>query len=451
MKLDGISSAATVMGTTMNLDLLREQGFETADAAPDDLVVAIEAEGQDALDAALVELQTLLSPPATTESALEAAPASIEAALRTHPGSNVVVIAVPGECAAIEAWSAIRAGRHAFIFSDNVDIEDERLLKEAAANVGLLCMGPDCGTAILGGVGLGFANRVRRGSIGLVGASGTGIQQVSSLIHMAGGGIAEAIGTGSHDLSSTVGGTMTMMGIDRLAANPAVEKIGLISKPADPSVAENVLKHLAQTRKPAVACLLGGRIEAPSGVDLASTLTEMAERLLGSKLDLGTDNSLPATSSPSEPRKLVGLFGGGTLREEARQIAIQSGYTAGRFVDLGDDEFTRGRAHPMIDPRLRASMIESAGDEADVVLLDVLLGDMAHEDPAGAIFPAILKAQARAERAGRTLSVFAALIGTDLDLQGLADQRAKLEVAQVSVTSSNALAARWAARAATGQ
>ncbi|HZT97885.1 MAG TPA: hypothetical protein VFB34_13710, partial [Chloroflexota bacterium] len=235
--LPGIHAASAVMATPMNVELLRAQGFEgqALDAGAETLVVAIAGAGDHDVERAFDRLDELLSSSVAIPGDTTAGPPrSLEAALRLHPQANLVVVAVPGQHAALEAWTALRAGRNVFLFSDNVSLSDEVKLKQAAASLGLVVMGPDCGTAMLGGIGLGFANRVRAGSIGLVGASGTGIQQVSSLIHQAGGGIAAAIGTGSRDLSTEVGGLMTLAGLEMLVADPAVERIGLISKPGDP-------------------------------------------------------------------------------------------------------------------------------------------------------------------------------------------------------------------------
>src|SRR5580704_9603583 len=96
------------------------------------------------------------------------------------------------------------------IFSDNVPIAEEASLKHEARERGLMVMGPDCGTAIIGGVPLAFANAVPRGDIGIIGASGTGIQEVSTLIARAGRGVRHAIGTGGRDMHAEVGGLTTL-------------------------------------------------------------------------------------------------------------------------------------------------------------------------------------------------------------------------------------------------
>jgi len=471
-KLPGILAAAVVMGTPMNLGLLLEEGYPKVEATADDLVVAIAGGDQSLVTSAEAKLESLLEPTRVATDRAERAARSVEWALVRNPGANVVIVGVPGGHAALEAWAAIRAGRNVFLFSDNVPIEDEVRLKRAAARLGLLVMGPDCGTAILGGVGLGFANRVRSGPIGLVGASGTGLQQVASLIHQGGSGIAAAIGTGSRDLSQEVGGIMTMLAIDRLASDENVRRIGLISKPADARVASAILDRLSSAGKPAVACLLGYETQR-KGVSLVPTLTQAAEALLGMQstvqpskfnaqgqarsitepavMRLGgamtPKGSRGGTDRPSRDGRLLGLFCGGTLCEEARRIAVDYGLSSARFVDLGGDEYTRGRAHPMIDPRLRASMLVESGGNADVLLFDVVLGDLAHSDPAGALTAAL--EELRRKNSDRPPpEMFASVIGTDLDPQGLDRQRSVLEASGVCVSASNEEAARWAVTAA---
>ncbi|HEV3312286.1 MAG TPA: hypothetical protein VG815_17375 [Chloroflexota bacterium] len=469
--IPGIHLAAAVMGTPMNMELLVDEGFAVTSARPDDLVVAVRAEDNVAAEGAIREMEALLAESPRSVESIAASPRSIESAIRLHSGTNLAVIAVPGPHAALEAWAAIRAGLNVFLFSDNVAIEDEVRLKVAAAERGLLVMGPDCGTAILDGVGIGFANRVRRGSVGIVGASGTGIQQVACLLHEAGGGVAQAIGTGSRDLGSEVGGIMTLAAIDRLVNDEDVECIALISKPADPVVAGRVLGRLAEGGKPAVACMLGTSVVHP-GVANARTLTAAADLLLGRS----AEQTVPSNASGSDPdrnavlstgiapdtgqhriasscqrhgtdRKLVALYCGGTLCQEAERIVTDAGNASHTFVDLGEDRYTKGRAHPMIDPRIRSAMMESAGDDADVLLFDVVLGDLAHRDPAGVVAATLHEAKARAQARGHDIQFFAALIGTDLDPQGFDGQMRTLVCAGVRVSISNETAALWAARA----
>jgi len=434
-KVPGVESAAVMMGTPMNLSLLREQGFdsrETAEVGPDDVVVALELASTETLPDARATLNDLLSPAETAKDNGQAKPASLRSP-RIRESPRLVMVAVPGRYAAIEAWDALDRGAHAFLFSDNVPIDDEIALKTAGIDRDLLVMGPDCGTAILNGVGLGFANRVRPGTTGLVGGSGTGLQQVSCLVDELGGGVSEAVGTGSRDLSEAIGGVMTLAAIDMLARDPEVERIGLVSKAPHEPTARRVLEHLARCGKPSVACLLGSDI-AQEGVAQAFTLEDAARLLQG----LAVQEPVP--EGGRYRGRLRGIYCGGSLCAESARIAARLGVPA-EWTDAGEDRYTVGRAHPMIDPRLRSSMVEQAGDAYDVLLCDVVLGYLAHPDPAGALVPAIREASHRAASRRTQLKAFVALIGTDQDPQELSDQRAQLEDAGAEVFSSNAQAA----------
>ena len=436
LDLAGVEDAALVMATELNRDLLRESGLlvgtaETAGA--NDLVISVRAESEAAARDALAYAATLLDGRRAPEAGTSAQrPRSLRSAHRADPDAGLAVISVPGTFAAGEARLALAEGLHVFLFSDNVGLEDEVDLKRAARERDLLVMGPDCGTSILNGVGLGFANVVRRGSIGVVGASGTGIQEIVSLIHGAGSGISHAIGTGSRDLHAAVGGVTTLHAIRLLAEDPGTETIVLVSKPSDASVARSVVRALADTGKPSVACLQSVDVEVPPGVARAGSLEDAARLAIG--------GAPREKSRPVVPQREVrGLFCGGTLREEAAAV-LGAGHT---LEDFGDDQYTRGRAHPMIDPTLRNHAIVQAGHDSrvGVVLLDFILGLGGHPDPAGAALPAIGEAMAAARADSRDLSVVAHVVGTDLDPQGLASQEAALRAAGVGVYPSNYAAA----------
>src|SRR5207244_7611318 len=196
----------------------------------------------------------------------------------------------------------------------------------------LIVMGPECGTSIVNGVGLGFANRVRRGSIGVVGASGTGIQEVTTLVHRLGGGISHAIGTGGRDLDAAVGGVTTLQGLGWLAEDDGTRVIVIVSKPSSRDVADRVLAAAARIGKPAVACLLGYDGQIPTGLEVVTTLEEAAiaaVRLTGAA-PRGLDR--PVITSSATSGSIVGLYTGGTLCEEARRLV---GGRVHRFVDFG--------------------------------------------------------------------------------------------------------------------
>lgn len=395
----GVARAMAIMATPRNRELLATMvSLPPLDAGPGDLLVVVEGDGA---EAALEKVEELLVRRAASSSRAQRRVAVMNA--------NLAMISVPGPFAAREARKALRNGLHVFLFSNGVALDDEIALKADARERGLLLMGPDCGTAIIDGVPIGFANRVRRGSIGIVGASGTGIQEVSTLIHRIGGGITHAIGTGSRDLSDAVGGAATLHGIELLARDEATETIVLISKPPSPQVAELVLAAAHATGKRVVTCFVGGtRTLEAAALDACGLHASVAPR--------------PATS---DQRPVVGLFSGGTLASEARAL------THGDIVDLGDEEFTRGRPHPMIDPTIRIERIRQVPPEA-TLLLDIVLGEGSHPDPAGALLDAIRS------RNGITI---ASVCGTELDPQQRDAQVAKLRDAGVTVARSNAAAA----------
>jgi FdrA protein len=475
--LPGVEQASAIMATPANLGLAREAGLLDAEirASPSDLLIALRAKTADAARAALEEAERALAagqPRAASQGPREIAPRSLQMALAAQPQANLALISTPGEYAAAEALKALRLGLHVMLFSDNVSLADEVMLKREAEQRGLMVMGPDCGTAIVAGVPLGFANSVRRGPIGVIGASGTGLQQVTALIDQGGLGISHAFGTGGRDLKAEVGGATMLRALDELAADADTRVIVLVSKPPGRAVAEKVLRRAAETGKPVIACFLGASsAELESrGVRAAATLDEAAAMALAAAR--GTPYvraehplpSVPANLKPSQ-RYVRGLYSGGTFCYEATLLLSQalqgvrsntpvgaaaeleelwrsSGHT---LVDLGDDEFTRGRPHPMIDQRLRNERLarEAADPEVAVILLDVVLGYGAHADPAAEIVPAIRAARAAA--AGRELAFVGFVCGTERDPQGLARQSAALREAGMILAQSNAHAARTAA------
>lgn len=451
-RLPGVTAAALLMATEVNRAALRDARLwvsEAAEARPEDLVVAVRATSDEAATHALGHAEQLLTTrgergPAETV----VPPRSITGAARGLASANLAVISTPGPFAANEASQALAAGLHVFIFSDDVPLEDEIALKRRGRDRALLVMGPECGTSLVAGVGLGFANRVRRGPVGLVGASGTGLQEVTALVHRLGGGVSHAIGTGGRDLQDGVDGLTTLQALDRLRRDPSTGAVVLVSKPASSRVADSVLGAAAALGKPVIACLLGWRGTTPRGVQAVETLEEAA---LAALLATGGPAATFGPSAPGAARggRVAGLYTGGTLCEEARTLV---GDAAARFVDFGAGEFTRGRPHPMIDPALRNAAIAAAGDDpaVGVLLLDFVLGDGAHPDPVGAAAAAIREVRARAARGGRDLAVVAHVVGTDGDPQGLAPQEAALRALDVAVYPSNrraALAARDLAQA----
>jgi succinyl-CoA synthetase alpha subunit len=480
-----VRQASAIMATAGNLALLRESGLAAGEiaAGPNDLLVVLEGEA-DALDPALdaAEAELTSAPPAVHDGGVRRLPPrSLEMGLKDLATANLALISTPGDYAAAEAMKALRLGMNVMLFSDNVALDDEVALKEYARAHGLLVMGPDCGTAIIGGVPLGFANVVRRGDIGAIAASGTGLQQVTCLIDRWGKGISQAIGTGGHDLHARVGGITVLQGLDALAADPATRVIVLISKPPHPDVAERVLDAAARSGKPIVVNFLGANPDAVrrANVHPVRTLEDaarLAVALAGGEADAPRAAAQPEDAADvphlAPGQKYVrGLYSGGTFCYEALLLltdafgAVASntplrpehmladvwrseGHTV---VDLGEDAFTRGRPHPMIDQTLRKQRIlqEAADPEVAVILFDVVLGYGAHPDPARELAAALEEARALAAAAGRQLALIGSVCGTEGDPQDLARQEGALRDARVLLAASNAEAVRLAAAIAT--
>jgi FdrA protein len=443
-QLPGVLAAQVAMATPLNVEVLQGMGFDVpTDAGVNDLVVAVRLDDPDVLDDVLAGVDRALadSTRRPTGSA-EVAPHRTTATALRDTDEAVVLVSVPGPSAVVEAMDAVEAGRDVMIFSDNVPVQHELALKRAAEPGGVLVMGPDCGTAVVDGVGLGFANVVSPGPVGIVAASGTGCQQLLALLDHAGVGVTSALGVGGRDLGAEIGGLATREALRRLDADDSVELIILVSKPPAPEVASAIEEYAAGLATPVELALLGAG---------QPDLTEAAERVLQR---LGRPVCTWPTADPSESfgrvsgTALRGLFVGGTLAGEARQIVTDSSETVGgglddlhgdghAVVDFGDDAYTSGRAHPMIDPTLRLDHLArvASDDRTGVILLDVVLGHGAEPDPAALLAPAITAA---------TVPVVVSLVGTTGDPQGLDRQRLALAGAGAEVHLSNARAARRA-------
>src|SRR3990170_2862603 len=394
-------------------------------------------------------------------------------AAQVLPAAGWVLVSVPGRYAAGVAREALRLDKHVFLYSDNVALEDEIELKSTAAEKGRLVMGPDCGTAIINGVGLGFANKVRRGPIGLVAASGTGLQQVTARIHQLGGGITHALGTGGRDLSEPVGAVTARQGLDLLDRDPATKVIVLVSKPPARKIADELVNAARSSSKPVVVDFIGYATtrRKVDNVHFATSFDETAE--LAVRLAASPPNTRPLEEfdtsrfAPGQ-RYLRGLFSGGTLAYEAllvlqdylprvysnapldKQFRLADSLTSQEhtILDLGEDEFTVGRLHPMLDNdlRLRRLAVEAADPRVAVILIDVVLGYGAHPDPASELAPAITEVCTQVEKDGRHLQVVAVVTGTDEDPQDMPGQVQQLEAAGVKIFISNDAAARYAGR-----
>ncbi len=468
--LPNVLEAGVVMGTAANKDLLAQSNLlvnSLANAVPDDLIIVVNAADEAAARFALAQVDELLTR-RRSQAATSYRPKSLDTALKMLPEARWVLISVPGRYAAGVARQALALKKNVFLYSDNVSLEDEVDLKQSAARQGLLVMGPDCGTAIVTGVGLGFANRVRRGSVGVVGASGTGLQLVTSRIHQLGGGITHALGTGGRDLSEAVGAITARQSLDLLARDPATAVIVLISKPPSASVAAELLTAARASGKPVVVNFIGySPTEHIEGIHFARTLDETAELAVhlsghpGGEKGSGDGDSSSTQSPIPTPQSpfLRGLFSGGTLAYEALlllQEYLPTVYSNAplkggprlanahrsqehTIVDLGEDEFTVGRLHPMLDNDLRIRrLLEEAEDpDAGLILFDVVLGDGAHPDPAVELAPAVIQARSIAQADGRDLIFVAVVVGTDLDPQDMARQIEQLTEVGVHVFTRN--------------
>jgi succinyl-CoA synthetase alpha subunit len=490
----GVQQTAVLMGTEKNKELLVDIGIQHPQieaAHADDLIVAVIAETPEIVEAVLARIDQTLN------AVIETSPPSdlhtFEDGMAQKPGANLAVISIPGEYAASEARNALQAGLNVFLFSDNVSIEDELALKQLAAQKGLLVMGPDCGTSLIGGIGIGFANAVRKGPIGVVGAAGTGLQEFTSQVHNAGSGISHAIGTGSHDLSDKIAGLTTFAALDALEADPQTQIIAVISKPPGGQTLTRLIERLRVCRKPVVCCLLGtdsqkllaldvGRAKKSSSkraepVEAADTIDEAVRlalaraggqtipppaRLNAPELELAAKEK--ARWLP-EQKYLRGLFAGGTFCYQSQQILCKAGipaYSNSPFdpqfklahpahsfqhslVDMGDDTFTVGKPHPMIDGTLRKQRIlaEANDPQVAILLLDFILGNNAAQNPVGELLDAIRAAKQLVHQRGGTLTVVASICGTDGDAQNLGLQTQMLLGAGVLVFQSNAAAAAF--------
>ncbi len=463
-KMPGVEQASAIMATPANLDLLREAGLMNGElaASPNDLLVAVRGKSAAPLQAALAAAVAALDKPPERVAGggpAQQLPRSLQMGLAQAPQANLALISVPGEYAAAEAMKALRLGLNVMLFSDNVSLDDEAALKKFARERKLLVMGPDCGTAIVDGIPLGFANAVRRGAIGVVGASGTGTQQVTSLVHRLGAGISHAIGTGGHDLHRDVGGITMLQGLERLARDPQTKAIVLISKPPAPEVAQAVLDAARRAGKPVVVNFVGSSLQLKDkNLFSVKTLEEAARAAVALAAgkrpprSVAFNKTIPRISFKKSQRFIRGLYSGGTFCYEAtallgnawsntpidaaRKLADPWKSKEHSLVDLGDDVFTRGRPHPMIDHRLRNErLLEEAADPAvAVILFDVVLGYGSHPDPAAEMLPALRKARKR------PVALVASVCGTDEDPQGLARQEAALREAGVLLADSNARA-----------
>jgi len=469
----GVQRAQAIMGTENNKATLLRGGFDASlmkGAGPSDILFIVDAVSDELANSALDRYFALLDENIAARDDKKTSVRTIKSAAASLAGANIAFISVPGEFAAYEAYKALRAGLNVHIFSDNVPIEDEIRLKELGRRLGLLVMGPDCGTAMIGGAPLGFTNAVAAGPIGIVGASGTGIQQVMVLVDRYGSGISHAIGLGGRDLSNKVGGMSAFMAIDMLEQDPSTSVIIVISKPPESLTGKKILERIRACGKPVVVAFLGGDPALLRGIGHAVENLEEAARMA---VELAAKKPVPRQvdeigSAALKPgaatrRSVRGLFTGGSLADEAQLILgtllgkVMSNCTKDpalavtgsekldghAIIDMGDDEFTVGRPHPMIDPSYRAERLvkEWSDPGVAVILCDLVLGYGSHPSPATPLAEAVRQARSLH---GDCVTVVASVCGTDRDPQVLSAQEAILRDAGILVLPTNAHAARVA-------
>jgi FdrA protein len=487
-KIKGVLDAAIVMATDLNKELLEKQGLLTEEgraATENDMVIAVKIESPEILDEVVSKVESLLTAPAAEEKYFY----TIDSAIESLKGANLALVSVPGQYAKEVVKPLLEKGLHVHLFSDHVPLEDEIELKKMAQERGLLVMGPGAGTSIINGVAIAFANVVNRGPIGVVAAAGTGLQEFTVLVSEAGTGITHGIGVGGGDVKSPVGGIMTIESIKAFEADPDTEIIAVVSKPPSPDVQDKIVNFIAEhTKKKYVLNFIGGKVfdvpvKAKGRVVQARTVHAAAleaVKLVSEELykeaarKLFLDPKEVARIAESEFSRLEkgqkfirGLFTGGTLTYESlvifkeligdvysnapldKRLALPDPWKSieHSVIDLGEEEFTAGRAHPMIDPTIRIQrIIDEAKDPGTaVIMLDFVIGYGSHPDPASAHLNAIKEAKRIAEENGRYLSVLAHVCGTDKDPQNARKQEEILKSAGVIVLPTNALMALAAA------
>ena len=462
-ELSGVTDAVAILATKENRDILAATNMlvdAILDAKETEIVVVVKANSEAEADAALAQADTLLNAKVGKSAGKEKAISSIKSAFSSLEHADICLISVAGKYAAAEAEKALDLGMHVMLFSDNVSIEDELQLKQKASSKGLLMMGPDCGTAIINGVPLAFSNAVPKGKIGIVSASGTGLQEVSVGIAHRGRGISQAFGTGGRDGKAEIGGIMLCACMEYLIKDKNTDVIVLIGKTPVEEVQQKLWKLIGSTAKPVVVNFLQDmQVPAMANLSYAGSLEETADLACKALKDnepvkakeFNYDFAKPAIGK--NRRYIRGLYSGGTLCYEALQlykrefgmypksnIAIDAKDKLGNvwqsegdcFIDMGSDDFTVGRPHPMIDYSLRLKKIaeEAADQEVAVILLDVVLGYGANADPAGELAPVLCALP-------KDVAVVCHVLGTMADPQQLEGQLNKLAACGARVFTSH--------------
>jgi succinyl-CoA synthetase alpha subunit len=482
-KLPGVDDAVVAMGTETNKRLLQDLrllGPEGKAAGDGDLILAVRVTaGSNGKDAVERIQKMVISPPLAPEGLRAVTFHSVGSALEHLRDANLAVVSVPGSQAFEPSMELLKRGINVHLFSDHVPRKQEAKLKEFANSKGLLVLGPGAGTSIINGIGLGFANAVRRGGVGIVASAGTGIQEASILLDKIGLGVSHALGVGGSDVSEEIGGLMMKDCLGLLESDKSTKAIMIIAKTPTNRVMEEVMEYVKRrTRKPIVVCFLG--LDAPSVSDKrirysktlhsavwnacvvlgAKSRREFEEKVSTSIEELSATARQLSSSLGPRQKYARGLYSGGTLAHETLLVfreligeAFSNTPLSGRYrledpgvskdnsvVDLGDEFFTSGRVHPMIDPTLRRLRIlqEAKDPSVAVIMLDIVLGYGSSPDPGGALVGAIEEARQGAGRRGGELVVMAHVCGTEADPQSLNEQSKRLSEAGVVLFASNA-------------
>ena len=461
--MDGVSKVSIMMGTPANKDIFKNTNmysveFDTAN--PNDICIAVESEDSSMVSVVELELDKFISELSLSSRGSNIAKVrSLDTATKKLDNTNLALVSIPGEYVFDEGNRLLDKGLNLFIFSDNVSMEEERKLKDKANEKGLIVMGPDCGTGIISNTPLAFANVVNKGNIGVVGASGTGIQEVTSLITRLGGGISHAIGIGGRDLALEIGGISAMKALELLEYDDSSELIVFISKPPAKEVKDKIVSKFKTMNKIVVALFLGdGQMEREDNVYFANTLEETAYLSLYLSKKFGSSKNnlekilgkLEVIKKNPNQRQIHGYYGGGTLAGESKNILKEGMLNSKhKIIDFGDDQYTKGRPHPMIDPTTRVEAVKNFKrlEDVAVVLLDNVIGYGSNTDMAGSLGPAIMEVNEYYKDSGREIVFLASVCGTEMDKQVYSQQVRILEESGVLVLDSNASAAKLAKEA----
>ena len=472
--IEGVKKAQVMMATPANKDIFKQSGLDSEElqaASANDMVVVADVDDEALLDVIMDKTEEFLNRQSASAGAKEKENAKTwDAALRELPDANLAVISIPGAYAALEADRVLDEGLSVFMFSDNVTIEDEKALKEKAHEKGLAVMGPDCGTGIIQSVPIAFTNKVSPGSIGIIGASGTGIQELTTIIDRLGEGVTNAIGIGGRDLNAAIGGITMMDMIDAMEDDESVKVLIIVSKPPAKEVRDKIAARLSDFSKPVVTLFVG---EKPTYHEENFYHTYTLDEAARLAVSLVRGEEVPEAAADvdeslffraEEGKTIKAYYSGGTLANEAAMLIKDAfgceippedveGYMlqldGNVVVDLGDDAYTQGKPHPMIDPAKRIECMQDAVDDptTGVILLDIMLGYGSHADMAGALLPSIQALQEKAAAQNRKVFFVATVCGTRSDYQGYDEAVKKLKDAGVIVCENNKLACRTAIRA----